>query len=53
MNRTVPTMSPELVNSSESSVLARHWGQTRVLLQQLLTGWVQAETLRAEVAASG
>jgi hypothetical protein len=48
---------------------ARYWGQTRVLLQQLLTGWVVnikrtvrlltepqeplAGTLRAEVAASG
>jgi transposase len=48
---------------------ARYWGQTRVLLQQLLTGWVvnmkrivrlltephepQAGTVRAEVVASG
>jgi phage-related protein len=48
---------------------ARYWGQTRVLLQQLVTGWVvnikrvvhllgalgasQAGTVRAEVVASG
>ena len=48
---------------------ARYWGQKRVLLQQLLTGWVvnskrvthqlgawceaRPETVRAEVVASG
>jgi hypothetical protein len=54
---------------STSNHRAGYWGQTRVLLQQLLTGWVVnikrtvrlltepqeplAGTLRAEVAASG